>query len=74
MTLEDAYVVLRREGFMGYMGPGYTMEDAIHDFMRQHPRGKGIKGHEQSKHDLYQACLAYKVRRSRTLAFYRNSG
>lgn len=63
--------MLRREGFCGYMGPGYYMEDAIHSFMARYPRGKGIKEHQTSLLVLYEACYVYKRQRSRTINFYR---
>lgn len=74
MTMEDAWTVLRRNGFCGYMGPGYNMENAIHDFMARYPRGKGIKDHQRDIRVLYEACYVWKRIKSRTLNYYRHSG
>ena len=71
MTMEEAWTVLRRRGFCGYMGEGYHMEHAIHDFMARYPRGKGIKDHQTDLRVLYEACYVYKRQRSRTINFYR---
>ena len=74
MTMEEAWTVLRRRGFSGYMGPGYGTERAVDDFMSRYPRGKGIKQHQIDLQVLYEACYVYKRRQSRTMAYYRNGG
>lgn len=58
--------VLVRNGFVGYFGPGYHTHNAGQSFMDRYPRGKGIKGHEKDKLELYEACLSYQQERSRT--------
>lgn len=74
MTIEEAWVVLRKCGFCAYMGPGYSTEHAIREFMSQYPRGKGIKGHRKDLLELYQACLTYTQILSRTRKYYVRSG
>lgn len=69
MDENHAIIVLARHGFFGYFGPGYTTSHAVDSFMAKHPRGKGIKGFEHDKLELYEACLQWKAARSRVRAY-----
>ncbi len=72
MTENEALAVLWRQGFLGYMGPGYGTGRAVDEFMAVHPRGRGIKKGQKAHRgrdelmDLYLACRAYKAATSRT--------
>jgi hypothetical protein len=66
VTADEAYRVLGRNGFLYYMGPGYDTRHAVNDFMKKHPRGKGIKGHRKDLLELYEACRVIKIEWSRT--------
>lgn len=74
LTMSEAWAVLRKNGFCGYMGPGYTIENAIEAFMVRYPRGKGIKGHQKDLEELYRACLTHKQILSRNRRYYMKTG
>lgn len=42
LSLEEAKEITL-ENFGGYMGAGYHLRHAVGDYLKQHPKGKGIK-------------------------------
>jgi hypothetical protein len=66
MTSQEMIGIFARNGFLGYMWPNYGLKNCVEEFMRQYPRGQGIKAHETELLKLYAACRLYKVSSSRS--------